>query len=58
MQQGPVLNDAAIVKRDIHEVMFGNGRASKVIICDKALCGACKPKDMSCIANLVLPWRR
>jgi hypothetical protein len=58
MQQGPALDDVVIEKRDIHEVVFANGRASQVIFCDKELCDACKPKDVSCVADLVLPWRR
>jgi hypothetical protein len=58
MQQGPALDDVVIEKRDIHEVVFANGRASQVIFCDKKLCGACKPKDVNCVADLVLPWRR
>jgi hypothetical protein len=58
MQQSPALDDVVIEKRDIHEVVFANGRGSKVIFCDKALCSACKPKEVSCVADLVLPWRR
>lgn len=58
MQQEPVLDDAAVVKRDIHEVVFGNDRAIKVVFCDRELCGACKGKEVSCLADLVLPWRR
>lgn len=58
MQQDPALDDVVVAKRDIHEVVFANGRPSQVIFCDKALCGACKPKEVSCVADLVLPWRR
>ena len=50
MQQGPVLDGASVIKRDIHEVIFGHG-FSRVIFCDKARCRACK--GASCVADLV-----
>lgn len=50
MQQGPVPDGASVIKRDIHEVIFGHG-FSRVILCDKARCRACK--GVSCVADLV-----
>ena len=55
MQQGPVLNGAAVIKRDIHDVIFGHG-FSRVIFCDKARCRACR--GVSYVADLVYPHAR
>lgn len=55
MQQGPVLYGATVIKRDIHQVIFGHG-FSKAIFCDKARCRACR--GVSCVASLVYPHAR
>lgn len=50
MQQGPVLKGTSVIKRDIHEVIFGHG-FSRAIFCDKARCPACR--GASCVPDLV-----
>lgn len=51
MEQALALEGAVIEKQDIHDVFFNGGKASKVIFCDKDLCGACKGKKL--VADLV-----
>jgi len=53
MKQSRVLADCPVAQKDIHEVVFGNCMTSKVIFCDKAMCGACSSDDVSCVAGLV-----
>ena len=58
VQQGRQLGDAKLVKQDIHDVVFGSGKAYKVIFCDKTICGACKGDGVSKVADLIYPRRR